>query len=106
MFLSLTEWPLLLTATSKYVITRGWSGDPKLQFKGRMLRLRIKDDKVIKTTVVAEGMEHPNGVRVRGNHIYVTQSMLSKVKDPSGLLVSCVYMFSLDDENIKSYKYT
>lgn len=80
---------------------QGWSGAPKLQFKGRMLRLRIKDDKVIKTTVVAEGMEHPNGVRVRGNHMYVTQSMLSKVKDPSGLLVSCVYKFSLDDENIK-----
>lgn len=80
---------------------QGWSGEPELQFKGRMLRLRIRDDKVVKTTVVAEGMEHPNGVRIRGNYMYVTQSMLSKVKDPSGLLVSCVYRFALDDENIK-----
>src|SRR5690349_8163206 len=57
---------------------QGWSGAPEVQFKGRMLRLRIKDDKVVKTTVVAEGMEHPNGVRVRDGHMYVTQSMLSK----------------------------
>lgn len=80
---------------------QGWSGAPQLQFKGRILRLRIKDDKVIKTTVVAGGMEHPNGIRIRGNYMYVTQSMLSKVKDPSGLLVSCVYKFALDDENIE-----
>ena len=32
--------------------------------------------------------------------MYVTQSLLSKVNDPSGLLVSCVYKFHLDDENI------
>lgn len=80
---------------------QGWSGAPELQFKGRILRLRIKDGKLEKTTVVAEGMEHPNGIRIRGGFMYVTQSMLSKVKDPSGLLVSCVYKFALDDENIK-----
>lgn len=79
---------------------QGWSGAPELQYKGRILRLRIKEDQVVKTTVVAEGMEHPNGIRIRGNHLYVTQSTLSKVKDPSGLLVSCVYKFSLEDENI------
>lgn len=80
---------------------QGWSGAPELQFKGRILRLRIKDDKVVKTTIVAEGMEHPNGMRIHGNYVYVTHSMLSRVKDPSGLLVSCVYKFGLDDENIK-----
>ena len=79
---------------------QGWSGAPELQFKGRMLRLRIRDNKVVKTTVVADHMEHPNGIRIRGDYMYVTQSMLSKVKDPSGLLVSCVYRFHLDDENI------
>jgi len=79
---------------------QGWSGEPELQFQGRVLRLRIRDDKIIKTTIVAGGMEHPNGVRVRGNSLYVTQSMLSRVKDPSGLLVSCVYRFNLDDEDI------
>ncbi|HHU48215.1 MAG: SMP-30/gluconolactonase/LRE family protein [Caldicoprobacterales bacterium] len=80
---------------------QAWSGAPELQFKGRMLRLRIRDDKVVKTTVVAKGMEHPNGIRIRGNYMYVTQSLLTKIKDPSGLLVSGVYKFSLDDENIE-----
>lgn len=80
---------------------QGWSGAPELQFKGRILRLRIQDDAVVKCTVVADNMEHPNGMRIRGGFIYVTQSMLSKVKDPSGLLVSCVYKFALDDENVQ-----
>jgi sugar lactone lactonase YvrE len=85
-----------------YVIdNQGWSGAPELIFKGRILRLRIRDNKVVKTTVVAHGMEHPNGMRIHRNHVYVTHSMLSKVKDPSGLLVSCVYKFRLDDEDIE-----
>jgi len=69
-------------------------------FKGRILRLRIKDDRVVKTTMVASGMEHPNGMRIHRIQVYVTHSMLSRVKDPSGLLMSCVYRFGLDDENI------
>ncbi len=80
---------------------QGWPGKSELLFKGRILRLRIRDDKVVKTTVVANGMEHPNGMRIRGNYIYVTQSMLSRVQDPSGLLVSCVYRFGLDEEGIE-----
>ena len=89
-----------------YVVdNQGWTdgsvpGCPGFPFKGRILRLRIRDDKVVKTTVVAHGMEHPNGMRINRNHVYVTHSMLSRVKDPSGLLVSCVYRFRLDDENI------
>jgi sugar lactone lactonase YvrE len=80
---------------------QGWSGKPELVFKGRILRLRIRGDRVVKTTVVAYGMEHPNGIRVHRNHMYLTHSLLSKVKDPSGLMVSCVYRFGLDDENIE-----
>jgi sugar lactone lactonase YvrE len=84
-----------------YVVdNQGWSGAPELLFKGRILRLRIRENKVLKTTVVAHGMEHPNGMRVNRNHLYVTHSMLSRVKDPSGLMVSAVYRFRLDDENI------
>lgn len=79
---------------------QGWTGDPKGQFKGRILRLRIRGDKLETTAVVAEGMEHPNGVRVRGGHLYVTQSLMSKVKSPSGLLVSGVYRFRLDDHAV------
>ncbi len=80
---------------------QGWSGKPEVFGKGRMLRLRIADGIVVKTTVVAYGMEHPNGIRIRGDYMYVTQSLMTSVKDPSGLLVSCVYRFHLDDEDIK-----
>ena len=80
---------------------QGWSGAPELVFKGRVLRLRIQNGVVVKTTVVAEGMEHPNGIRIRDGYMYVTQSLLSKVADPSGLLVSCVYKFALDEQGIQ-----
>lgn len=80
---------------------QGWSGKPELVEKGRILRLRIKNDMVIKCTVVAYNMEHPNGMRIRDGYIYVTQSCLPKVNHPSGKLVSCVYKFALDDEGIE-----
>jgi len=84
-----------------YIVdNQGWSGKEDLMFKGRILRVKMDGDKVAKCTVVAKNMEHPNGLRVRNGNIYVTQSMLSKVKDPTGKLVSCVYKFSVDDENI------
>ena len=80
---------------------QGWKGTPQGQFKGRILRLKIRDNQVVATTVVAEGMEHPNGVRVRNGFLYVTQSLMSRVKDPSGLVVSAVYRFRTDASNIK-----
>lgn len=80
---------------------QGWSGKQELLEKGRMLRLRIRDNQVIKTTVVAYNMEHPNGIRVQGDYLYVTQSLMPRVKDPSGKLTSCVYRFHLDDEGIR-----
>lgn len=79
---------------------QGRSGASELMFKGRMLRLRIRGNQVVKTTVVAYDMEHPNGIRIYGNRLYVTQSLMTKVKDPSGHMVSCVYRFHLEDENI------
>ena len=83
------------------VDNQGWSGDAGLTFKGRVLRVRMDGDTIVKSTVIAYGMEHPNGLRVKDGYVYVTQSMLSKVADPSGLLVSCVYKFSAGDENIE-----
>lgn len=80
---------------------QGWSGKPELLEKGRILRLRIKDNMVIKCTVVAYNMEHPNGMRIKDGYVYVTQSCLPKVSHPSGKLVSCVYKFALDDEGIE-----
>jgi sugar lactone lactonase YvrE len=80
---------------------QGWSGFLPTQFKGRMLRLRIQGDQVLSCTVIAEGMEHPNGVRVHGDSIYVTESLMTKVKAPGGLMVSGVYRFKLQDKNVK-----
>ncbi len=81
---------------------QGWSEKEDVLFKGRVLRLKVTDEgEILETKVVAYGMEHPNGIRIRGDYMYVTQSYLHPVKDPSGKLVSCVYRFALEDENIK-----
>ncbi len=80
---------------------QGWSGKDELMFKGRILRVRMNGDEIVKCTTVAYGMEHPNGMRIKDGYVYVTQSCLSKVADESGKLVSCVYRFGLDDENIE-----
>ncbi|MDD6799660.1 MAG: phage head-tail adapter protein, partial [Firmicutes bacterium] len=79
---------------------QGWPGKPELVRKGRILRIRTDGDRIVKTTVVAKNMEHPNGMRIRDGYIYVTQSTMELVKHPSGKLVSCVYRFRLDDEDI------
>lgn len=79
---------------------QGWPGRPELIRKGRILRVRLEGNEIVKTTVVAKNMEHPNGMRIRDGYVYVTQSTLELVKHPSGKLVSCVYRFKLDDENI------
>lgn len=80
---------------------QGWSERPELLYKGRILKLTVTDEGVItKTTVVADGMEHPNGIRIMGNYMYVTQSYLHPVKRTDGKLVSCVYRFALDEENV------
>jgi hypothetical protein len=78
----------------------GWTGRKDLLFTGRILRVRMHGDTIEKTTVVASGMEHPNGIRIKGGHMYVTQSTMVKVKTDSGKLMSCVYRFSLDDQGI------
>ena len=80
---------------------QGWSGAAKAKNKGRLLCLKFKDDRLNETVVVASGMEHPNGVRYRNGKLYVTQSSLSSIQDPSGLLVSGVYCFDKNDKNIK-----
>ena len=78
----------------------GWTGREDLLFTGRILRVRMNGNEIEKVTVVADGMEHPNGIRIWGDYVYVTQSTLEKVKTESGKLMSCVYRFHLDDENI------
>lgn len=79
---------------------QGWPGKPELIEKGRILRVHFENGVPVKTIVVAKNMEHPNGMRIRDGYIYVTQSSMNKVKHSSGKLISCVYRFALNDENI------
>ena len=75
---------------------QGWMGTPEGQFKGRLLGCKVEgmgDDAKVTTRVIADGIEHPNGVRYHQGKLYVTNSLMTKVKDESGLLVSGVYCF-------------
>lgn len=81
---------------------QGWSGKPEMEWKGRMLKIIFDENRNVKDwKTVAYGMEHPNGVRILHGSMYLTQSCLTKEKDPSGCLISCVYRFPLDAENIE-----
>ena len=80
---------------------QGWSGREDLQFKGRMLKVTFDENNQFKDwCTIATGMEHPNGVKYYKGYIYVTQSYLTKVPNPEGL-VSCVYRFPVDAEDIQ-----
>ncbi len=68
--------------------------------EGRLLRLRVRNGEIEDLTVVADTISHPNGVRVHGEHLYLTVSLLPKIEREDGLLVSGVYRFHLDDEGI------
>ncbi len=76
------------------------NGDEGQLNQGRLLRLQFRDGKLEKTTVVASGISHPNGVRIRGGQAYVTVSMLPRVKRADGLLTSAVYRFPVDAHGI------
>ncbi|MHC4405684.1 MAG: SMP-30/gluconolactonase/LRE family protein [Planctomycetota bacterium] len=75
---------------------QGWV---KPNEKGRLLRVEMEDGRPAGVVVVADGMKHPNGVRVHGGHVYVTQSLL--IEKPGEPLVSGVYRFKLGDEGVK-----
>jgi len=69
--------------------------------QGRILRLKIADGKLAETTVVAQGISHPNGLRYHQGQIFVTVSKLPKVKRPDGLMVSAVYRFPANGRGIQ-----
>lgn len=49
----------------------------------------------------AMGIEFgPDGIRIWGDYMYVTQSCMTRQKTDSGKLMSCVYRFPLDAEGI------
>jgi len=80
---------------------QGWSGKPELAFKGRVIKVEFDEERNVKKWYpVASGMEHPNGIRIYKNYMYVTQSYLTKVPSPDGGLMSCIYRFPLDAKDI------
>jgi sugar lactone lactonase YvrE len=80
---------------------QGWSEKPELVNKGRVLKITVDDEgRIGKTVVVAKNMEHPNGIRIKDGYMYVTNSYMHAEKRPDGKLLSGVYRFLLDDENI------
>lgn len=80
---------------------QGWKKDPALQFKGRILRVKADHDgNILEWNVVADCMEHPNGIRIRGNYMYVTQSKMTLEKDEQGRMISAVYRFALDERDV------
>ena len=84
-----------------YIIDNaGWTGREDLIGTGRVLRVRMQGDTIAKVTVVADHMEHPNGIRIKGDFMYLTQSTMNGVQTDSGKLMSCVYKFHLDDHDI------
>lgn len=75
---------------------QGWPGTPEGQFRGRLLGCKVKgmgDAAEVTCRVIADRIEHPNGVRYHKGKLYVTSSCMTKEKDPSGRLVSGVYCF-------------
>lgn len=76
---------------------QGWKGTPEGQFKGRLLECRFVgegENRTLCTRVIADGIEHPNGVRYHNGQLYVTNSCMTRIKHSSGLLVSGVYRFN------------
>lgn len=67
--------------------------------KGRLLRMRIKKNKLISTDVIAYGFNSINGIRHHNGFVYVTQTQLPKLKKDK--VVGGVYRFKTTDRNIK-----
>ncbi|MDR1612027.1 MAG: phage head-tail adapter protein [Planctomycetota bacterium] len=86
-----------------YIVdNQGWTGNPESIDQGRIIKVEFDSlDNPVKFTEIAVGMEHPNGIKYRDGYVYVTQSSLGRVADPSGKLVSCVYRFPADAKGIK-----
>jgi len=76
------------------------NGEKGERNQGRILRLKVEGDKIVETVTVAGGISHPNGIRYRKGKLYVTVSMLPKVKREDGLVTSAVYVFPADGKDI------
>ena len=65
----------------------------------RLLRVHVKNGKPTNITVVAEGLDVANGVAIRDGFVYLTDSAVGNLDD--GAVLSAVYRFQLNEENVK-----
>ena len=85
-----------------YVVdNQPWTGEALTRNKGRLLRLTFKDDKLASCDVIAEGMEHPNGVKFHRGRLYLTQSSLTPLGVTPGDFTSGLYCFDPAQRNVK-----
>jgi DNA-binding beta-propeller fold protein YncE len=66
--------------------------------KSRMWKVVIKDGKFDKLVLVAKGFNVANGIAIRGEYAYITESVLEEGFNPT--LKSAVLKFKLDEENV------
>ena len=74
------------------------AGEPPLLGKSRLVRIVLKDGKPDKMVTVATGLNVANGIAIRDGFVYVTETILVGNSKP---LISGVYRFKLDDENVQ-----
>lgn len=74
--------------------------DPLFE-QSRLLRIVMKDGQPTETKVVAEGINVANAVAFKDGYVYVSDTILEPGTDP---LVSGVFRFKLDEENVKVTK--
>jgi len=69
--------------------------------KSRMWKLVVKDGKMDKMVLVASGFNVANGTAVRGDYVYITESVREEGFTPANpTLFSVVMRFKLDEENV------
>ena len=66
--------------------------------KSRLWKLVVKDGKVEKMVLVASGFNIANGTAVRDGYVYITESTLDPVYNPT--MRSAVMRFKLDEEQV------
>lgn len=64
---------------------------------GRVLKLTFDNDKLIRTEVIAKGI-NPNGLRYHNGSVYVTQLKLPRVKTKH--MTSAIYRFAASSRNL------
>ena len=67
--------------------------------KSRLLRVVFADGKPVSVGVVAKGFNHINGVAMKGNDVYVTETVLARAEN--GVTTGAVFKFALSQLDAK-----